>query len=234
MNLITTYYKSSNEKRNDEINKCLIKNFENKFIKKIYLLNNEKFNLNFINNHKNKIIQVVISNDINYKLKYNDAIHFINGYLKNEICILSNSDIYFNETLSLINNDNINNKFFALLRYDENEKGDISIFSQYNIPRDDSQDCWIFKSPLNIDLNKLNFSLGTLGCDSIFAYIVYDSNTDVDTKTNISNPSYDIISIHVHNTGFRTYDEKTRLHGKYCMLPACKINDNVEIRIVDY
>ena len=50
MILITTYYKSTNDNRNKEIDKCLIKNFENNYIKKIYLLNNDIYNLSFINN----------------------------------------------------------------------------------------------------------------------------------------------------------------------------------------
>jgi hypothetical protein len=228
MILVTTYYKTSNENRNNEINKCLKKNFENKYIDKIYLLNNKEYDINFIDNYKTKIKQVIISTDINYKLKYKDAILFINEYLKNKICILSNSDIYFNETLSLVNNNNINNNLFALLRYDENEDGNLSIFKLYDIPRDDSQDCWIFKSPLNINLNKLNFSLGTLGCDSVFAYIVHDSGLK------ISNPSLDIVSVHVHITSYRTYTDDGRLHGKYCMLPPCKIDDYKDVRIIDY
>ena len=228
MILITTYYRTLNENRNNEIDKCLKKNFENNNIKKIYLLNNKIYDIDFIENYQSKIIQIIISTDINYKLKYNDAVLFINKYLTNEICILSNSDIYFNETLSLINNENIINNFFALLRYDEDENGNLFIFKRYDIPRDDSQDCWIFKSPLDVDLDRLNFSLGTLGCDSVFAYIVHDSGLKV------SNPSLDIISIHVHNTDFRTYSYVNRIHGKYCMIPVCKINENIEIRIIDY
>jgi hypothetical protein len=228
MILITTYYTTVNKDRNNEINKCLKKNFENKYIKKIYLLNNSNYNIDFIDNNKSKIIQIIISNDINYKLKYNDAILFINEYLNNEICILSNSDIYFNETLMLINNQNIINNFFALLRYDEDENENLTIFKRHDIPRDDSQDCWIFKSPLNVDLDKLNFSLGTLGCDSIFASIVNDSGIK------LSNPSLDIVSIHVHNTEFRTYSDVNRIHGKYCIIPTCKINEYKEITIIDY
>jgi hypothetical protein len=228
MFLITSYYTTSNKTRNDEINKCLKKNFENIFIKKIYLLNNNTYNLDFIDNYQSKIIQVVVSTNKDYKLKYNDALLFINEYLKNEICILSNSDIYFNDTLMLINKENIYDNFYALLRYEEDLDEKISIFTRYDIPRDDSQDCWIFKSPLNIDLNDLNFSFGTLGCDSVFAHIVYKNNIKV------SNPSLDIISVHVHNTEYRTYTSDNRIHGKYCLVPACKINEDIPVSIIDY
>ena len=188
MILITTYYMSLNEERNKEIQKCLIKNFENQYIKKIYLLNNQIYDLSFIKKSNKKIEQVIISNNNNYILNYKDAIDYINTNLQNNICILSNSDIYFDNSLFNINSYNIAGKFYALLRYDEDEKGERHIFRRHNEPRDDSQDSWIFKSPLNIDTNKLDFTFRTLGCDSILAKHVYD------TGIKVCNPSYDIIT----------------------------------------
>jgi hypothetical protein len=225
INLITTYYKTSNEERNNEIDKCLKKNIENKYIKKIYLLNNKRYDI-----EDNKIIQVIITTDENYKLKYSDAISFINNYLQDDMCILSNSDIYFNDTLAILKNIDLKDHFFALLRYDEDMDGNVSIFKRHNIPRDDSQDCWIFQSPLQIDLKKIDFSLGTLGCDSTFAYVAHTSGIKV------SNPSYDIVSIHVHNTGFRTYNDMDRIHGKYCLIKPCGLLDIYGdlIEIIDY
>jgi hypothetical protein len=228
MILITTYYVSNNEYRNNEINKCLCKNYENKYIEKIYLLNNKIYDLKFLTDINNKIEQVIISNEDDYILKYDDAINFINTKLKNKICILSNSDIYFNETLSKINMKVINGNFFALLRYDEDTNGNKKIFTRFNEPRDDSQDSWIFKSPLNIDLTKLNFSFRTLGCDSILAKYVYD------TGIKITNPSFDIVITHVHNTEYRTYDIDNRIHGEYCLLKPCNLGEYHEPFFMDY
>jgi hypothetical protein len=227
MILITTYYQTSNIHRNNEINKCLKYNFLNKNIKEIYLLNNEIYDLDFIEKN-NKIKQIKISDNIDYKLKYNDAIDYINKNFKKNICILSNSDIYFDNTLSKINNKNINNSLFALLRYDEDKYGNKNIFTRHGLPRDDSQDCWIFKSPLNVDLEKINFSFGTLGCDNIFATIVYNSGIK------ICNPCLDIVSIHVHNTEFRTYNVDNRIHGKYGLLKPCCLDEYPEIVFMDY
>jgi len=225
MILITTYYKSKNEARQKEIDECLKKNYENKYIQKIYLLNNQLYNLDY---KGNKIIQYIISKDTDYILKYNDAINFINKNIKNKICILSNSDIYFDNTLSKINDKNIKDTFFALLRYDEDENGNKKIFTRHDIPRDDSQDSWIFKSPLNIDLNKLDFSFRTLGCDSIFSTIVHDSNI------NVSNPSYDIIITHLHKTEYRTYNDDNRIHGKYCLVKPCHLDEKKDVSFIEY
>ena len=227
MILVSTYYKSKNEERNKELEKCLYKNYENRYIEKIYLLNDKIYDLPFIDKKK-KIIQYVINEDPTYKLKYNDAIQFINEHLNNKICILSNSDIYFNNTLSKINNKIINNNFFALLRYDEDYKGFKHIFSRFNEPRNDAQDCWIFRAPLDLPMNKLDFSLGTLGCDNMFATIVHES------KINISNPSLDIIITHVHNSGIRTYDEIDRIYGKYTFLVPCKLGIIPKVVFYDY
>jgi hypothetical protein len=166
MILVSTYYKSDNSERQKELNKCLIKNTENKYIKKIYLLNDALYDLSFIDKEvyinkqipKDKVKQIIISNDKNYKLKYDDCIKFINENLNDQICILSNSDIYFDNSLSKINNKIINNNLLALLRYDETIEGNRKIFKRNNYPRDDSQDCWIFRCPLNVNIDKLNFS----------------------------------------------------------------------------
>ncbi len=231
--LISTYYTSSNEDRNIELQKCLINNLNNDYISKIYLLNNEIFDLSFLSKHNKydftkKIEQIIISNNPKYILSFKDAIHFINVNLINNICILSNSDIYFDNTLSYIKKNDMNNKLYALLRYDEDENGNKTLFSEYNEPRKDSQDSWIFKSPLKINLDKIDFSFGTLGCDNIFARHVYDN------RIIITNPSYDIVTTHLHNTNYRTYNIDNRLYGIYCLLIPCKLNEYPKPLFIDY
>ena len=228
MNLITTYYTPSNTERLNEINLCLKKNVENKYIKKIILLNNEIFRLDFINDPFKKILQVKISNNEKYKLKFSDAIKYINEYCKDEICILANSDIYFNETLNKINRFNISNKMFSLLRYDLKENNSLEIFKNFGEPRNDSQDSWIFMSPMNVSYDLIDFEFGTLGCDNMFSSIVYN------TGLTITNPCYDIVSIHVHKSNFRTYNEDSRIHGNYLYIDATTINENSKIHFQEY
>ena len=224
MILITTYYNSDNEERREEIKKCLLKNNENKYIEKIYLLNDKIYDLDMIV-CSNKIEQIIISNENNYKLKFSDAIKFINENLTGNICILSNSDIYFDETLSKINN--MDNKCYALLRYDEvNDTKEI--FTRHGLPRNDSQDSWIFKSPIQLDLNEIDFSFGTLGSDSIFAKKIYDS------KIELSNPSLDIIITHVHNSNFRTYKFDECIHGLYCLIKPTYLNEKAQFSFLQY
>ena len=246
MILITTYYIPLSNKRHNEILLCLQNNVNNIYIKKIILLNDQIYDISSINDPLNKIEQIILlnlniknkieknkKNEINieeviksFRLKYSDAIKYINENFKNEVCILSNSDIYFNNTLNEINRFNLQNKMFALLRY---EFHDMKLFSQWNEPRCDSQDTWIFISPLNINYQLIDFQFGTPGCDNIFASIIQR-----ETTLTVTNPCYTIESIHVHGSEFRTYNETNRIHGKYLYLYPSDINNISKQIFIDY
>jgi len=226
MILITSYYKTDNENRQKELDECLKKNVENSLISHIYLLNDIIYDLNFINN-KSKIKQFNIIDD-NKKLNFKDAIEFINSYCYKDIVILSNSDIYFDNSLSLIENENFDNKIFCLLRHNIQNDGSVDIFRHFGEPRSDSQDSWIFKSPLKVNTNDLNFTFGTLGCDNMFASIIHEQGY------HLSNPSYDIIIYHLHNEEERSYTEEERIHGNYCLIQPHHLNESPSIRFMQY
>ena len=224
MILVTSYYITKSPERQEELKECLIRNNDNKYIEKIYLLNNDIHELDFIRN-KNKINQIIVdSNKSNFK----DSIDFINKYLENETIILANSDIYFNDTLEKINNIDLSKKVLCLLRYNKLENDEIDIFRHFGEPRTDSQDSWIFNSPLNVDLDKIDFNFGIPGCDNIFASELYNSNYE------LSNPSYDIISIHLHNSNEREDNEYERIHGNYCLIYPDNLNNPSKIRFMEY
>jgi hypothetical protein len=225
MILITSYYKAGDIERQKELDECLKKNVENEYINKIYLLNDKNYDLDFIEN-KNKIKQFSVIKD--NKLNFKDAIEFINTYCYKDIVILSNSDIYFDNTLTHIEENKLDNKVYALLRYNEDENGNKDIFRHFDEPRPDSQDAWIFKSPLNIDLNMINFSFGTLGCDNIFASIINNFGYQLE------NPAYTIIIHHLHNIEERNYTCDDRIHGKYCLIYPHHLNEDPKITFIDY
>jgi hypothetical protein len=195
-NIITTYYESNNIKRQNEINECLSNNIKNSYIKKIYLLNDNKYSLDFITD-QTKIVQIIVDDNNKKRLGYDCIINFINNNLIGEICIISNSDIYFDDTLKYINN--MNNKVYALSRYDNDV-----LFN-----RADSQDCWIFTAPLNVNISDCNFKIGIPGCDNRIAYIIKKSNYI------LTNPSKTIKTHHLHTSNIRTYDRSTVVKGPY-------------------
>lgn len=199
MILITTYYKPNNEERLNELNQCLINNFNNNFIKKIYLLNDKIYDLSFINYCENKITQIIVNEENNDRLGYDYAIDFINNNLEGNICILCNSDIFFDDSLEKLVDYNFDNKMLALARYNNN-----ILFNKI-----DSQDSWIFKSKAKIDLSLCKFKFGKPCCDNRIACIFKDHGY------NVINPSLTIKSHHLHNSNFRTYDKKDKVTGDY-------------------
>ena len=201
--LISQYYIAKDEQRYKENNICLLNNILNENIDKIILLNEREYDLSFIlnklrdNKLKNKVKQVIIECRINYF----DVFNYVNTYYKNNIILLGNLDIFYNESLKKLKNYNLTNKFISLTRYDLledykfNEPNEIKLYTHEGIlgnPCIDSSDCWIFKSPIKNN-NNTKVMLGSNGCDTIINYILkYELNYDV---INIVN---DIISIHYH------------------------------------
>ena len=224
MILVTSYYKSSNKDRQKEIDECILKNIDNPMITNIYLLNDKIYNSRILKNDKIKQFNIIKEN----KLLFKDAIEFINSYCHNENVILSNTDIYFDETLELLEDFNLNNKVLCLLRHDVNIDGKIDIFRHFGEPRWDSQDSWIFKSPLKIDINELNFSFGTLGCDNMFASKLYEQDYQ------LYNPSYSIKIYHLHNIDERNYNCDDRIHGNYCLIQPHNLDEEPNIRFMEY
>ena len=134
-------------------------------------------------------------------------------------------------TLKNINNEKINdfnNKVCCLLRHNVDTDGNKDIFRHFGEPRADSQDCWIFKSPLKIDTNDLKFTFGTLGCDNMFASILHEQGYE------LYNPSYDIIVYHLHNIEERNYNIDDRVHGNYCLIQPHHLNETPNITFMEY
>jgi len=208
-NLITSYYETSTEERQQELKQCLIHNAKNPHIKKIYLLNPAIFNLDFVEEeYKPKIVQHLVNDENRNRLYFDFAVKFINENTVDENCILSNSDIYFDDTLRFLENYDFTKNVFVLAKYDND-----LISSGATC----SQDSWMFKSPLNIDLSKLKFQFGVPGCDNIFAGLMHLHGYKV------YNPALSIKSHHLHASNYRNYSEANRIHGYYGFVNATSL-----------
>lgn len=207
LNLIVQYFKVHNEDRQKEIDLCLKNNCENPYIKKIFLLTEEKIEADILN-HK-KINQVVIGR----RLKYSDAFKFANENCSEEIFILSNADIYFDESLKKIGQYEFDKLFLALSRHNHFKDGKDQLIIgnfQYNTdnvqrfyePRGGriewgSQDAWVFKTPVSEDLVKeADFELGRINCDGHLLWLLKAVGYKV------LNPCFSIIIRHLHDVFF--------------------------------
>lgn len=206
INLFIQYYVSPNPSRFEEIKKCLQINFNNPFINKIYLLNEREYTndeLGNIDNTNNKLEQIII----NKRLSYQDVFNIIEDKQIKGYCILSNSDIFFDKSISILDKTGLanNKKMFALLRY-EYKPGlslkDSPIFDY----RACSQDTWIWHSNYNINKEHrhvFDFQLGIPGCDNTVAYLFQALGF------NCHNEPLLIKTYHYHTSQVRNYNENT-------------------------
>lgn len=203
-NLIINYYTDKNKTRQDELNFCLKKNIENKLIDRVILIGFQhdlEKAINYITENLNEYqykVRIVV-NDV--RPAYNHFFGVISGRYQHDINIISNTDIYFNETLqSAIDFDWGKEKTcMALSRWDLNIKPQMpaGVLQHFNTP--DSQDAWIFKGEVPV-IEGATFTMGMAGCDNKIAYLLAHAGY------NVINPSKTIQAIHYHVSKVRNYN----------------------------
>ena len=205
MILTSDYHISENSERQKEYDFCINKNIENPDIKKIiYFITDQE------PKHLHKKIEYV---KVDTRPTYKTFFTYMNEKYPNETIILSNLDIFFDETINLIKNIDFNKKVLALTRYEYTNNNWI-LFNERNCARV-SQDTWVFKTPLNIDNVYCDFTLGIPGCDNRIAYEL------VKNEYNVINNCLTIKTYHKHDSNHRTYkiNKVTAVPGPYHLLP---------------
>jgi len=118
-----------------------------------------------------------------------------------DISILANADIWFDEQLALFKNWLPSpNTAFALARWERDEAGHTRLRD-----RNDSQDAWIFRGPVRPVTS--DFPPGVPGCDNRMA------NELAAAGYLVQNPSFSITSFHLH-AGERGEYEGIGLEGR--------------------
>lgn len=192
-NLLVNYYIPRNSRRTAEYLTCLSKNLENDCIKKIVLFMSEDDSPPF--DHEKIVVNKIRRK---YRPTYADFFRYANENLANQDCILANSDIYFNESLSEANGFNLSGHFMCLSRWESEDK--------LTKHPHRSQDAWFFRSPVPYSLIKdANFTQGVSGCDELLAYRACQSGLK------LLNPCKIIKGMHLHKSGFKTYNRKNRV-----------------------
>jgi len=214
INIIYQFFIHHNKKRNKELKKVLKFNVENKFINKIYLLNEKIYNSDELGLESDKIEQI----NIGSRLKFKDVFNYINTNKISGYNVIINADIFLDETINNLKYSNIHSQkqMFALLRYEYNQDdiNDSEIFG----PRFDSQDTWIFHSNFNPkeDEEKVfNFEFGKPGCDNKFLYLMNILGYQI-----INDPSF-IKTYHFHTSEERDYGNHDYVANPWAVcLPA--------------
>ena len=185
---ITQYYLPKELNRRIEVMKSLSKNIQNPYIDKIVLLNETSLKYE----KSSKIEEVVIGK----RMFYSDVFNYINSSVPNDVTVVfANADIYLDETIRNVWGVTMEDKFFALLRY---ENGEI-----YG-PRPDSQDSWIVSSnsvkSRGNNFKDLDFSFGVMGCDNAITLEMMRQ------KYLVVNPALTIKTHHLHESEVRHYN----------------------------
>jgi hypothetical protein len=221
ISLFMPYFNPAEQNRRRELELCLAKNRENDRISHIYLMIDDDADVD----QSDGRVTVI---RMDQRPTYQDWTRLAEAHSPNHISVLANADIYFDETISQLEELFARDAtaFVALSRY-ELLDDDISLHPNPHW----SQDTWAYfpAHASNPDRDRcLNFPLGVPRCDNKVAYsfAVYGHT--------VYNPCHQVRSIHVHQSGLRTYDKKgdMRIVGGAAMVHASdKLTDPAKLDI---
>ena len=210
MNLLVNYFKSKSKNRNAEYLFALNKNIANEHIKRIFLFVEEQSDCEGIESEKVTFVEVDV------RPTFQDIINYTNKELKGETCIISNTDIFMDDTLRHVENNNIQGLFFLLTRWDVKPDGTIEFYDKNN--KGWTQDTYIYQSP--IDIKDADFFVGLPGQENRLAFLAHEAGL------NVINPSLLVIIKHFHLTDYtsdsNSRDKDNRVQGKYLYIKASK------------
>lgn len=240
-NLLTTFTSETNKLKIEEYLICINKNIGNKWLKNICILYEGRDT--GLRKKLSKMSKIKLV-DIKKRPTFRDLFIYSNQKFPNQKVIISNADIYFDDTLSLISNYDFENKLFSITRWNISDDNKIYLqcrrnpfypwkkvdISEHIINPDlgniKSIDSWIFQSPLEIDFS-CDIELGTYKCDSLLV-----RNLLLESKLKIYNPCYSIRTLHydfnVDNREWDFYIKKNKIKEIGKGVPWCSIKDTMK------
>lgn len=118
---------------------------------------------------------------------YGDFFERANIYHPGQICVVSNTDVMYDDSLVLFETlppERWHNQLFAITRTNENGQ----------LQNTGSQDTWVFKAPLQV-FDGWGLILGIIGCDSFLAQKAIEAGIQVE------NPAISVHCLHRHRVG---------------------------------
>lgn len=194
-NLFISLYPEKNEQRAAELAECLRRNAECKDIDRIFIFaeHPESGSFDYLIESL-KIPEKCEVLPTTGRPTFKNFFEAINHLTEpNDINIIANSDIYFEE----IPVKPTYGQCFALTRYDIQPDG-----SEKFLNMRDSQDCWLMRGKINIPAY-CSFTTGVPGCDNRLGMELLRVGYEV------TNPSLTIKTYHLHS-GEKSYDINTQ------------------------
>lgn len=206
--LFTSFYQDKNPDRHQELEHCIRMNVNNANIDKIVVVLEGKREDFPVLNYSDRI-EVIEAQRPTFRQFFELA----NLYCtQDDIAIISNTDIYFDNSIKDI--DRINwtvPTCLALSRWHYHNGGNIVLHNEKY-----SQDVWIFKGKIR-QMQYADFYMGIAGCDNRIAYEILQSGYHV------INPAHTIRCIHYHMSEIRNYSPDERIPKPYYPVPVIAI-----------
>lgn len=200
INIISTFYISNYKsprdiERTKELVDVLNNNIQSPFIEKIHLFVDNDESLKHLHDvtKSNKIVVI----EVGKKPIYSDFFNYILNNLKNNICMITNSDIYISETdENLIHRLKTEKNVYALTRY-EHDMTDRLIKNYCG-----SHDCYIFNSKFLDNCIITDHTKYPQNLPGIESHIIKNF---CDHGFQVYNPCHQIKIVHLHKTNLRSY-----------------------------
>jgi hypothetical protein len=226
IHLVIQWYFDKNITRLKELGECLKRNLLNRHIHKIHFIQpasqTTRWSIETFNNLSG-IIADFPSKELNEKsifvvtrdqkrLNIKEALRYVSTYLRGEIVLLSNLDIYFDETLSLLKTSAASDLYkytaYFLSRYEEDGHEGDSIGTQCsNENFIGSHDVFVFSPPIPAALlDNLDLYQGSWGIEARMMFEFEEVLTLIflfKAGIFVRNPCYDIKTWHKHSSGIK-------------------------------
>ena len=194
--LLTGTYVSSHPVRYAELLDCLERNLANPEIECVHAFAedsgvcypNERHTA-LLKHPKAKLVEV------GHRMTYREYFQYANAMLAGHCCVMANSDIYFDASLSKIKPELLLKYFFACSRSHVRADGVVEFDTQASC----AQDAWFFRPPVKIPTD-CDFHFGLPGCDNKIVYLMATQS-----GLKVVNPSRTIALFHHHASNIAGY-----------------------------
>lgn len=206
--LITMLYNESNKQRACEYLECLDRNLKHPDFGKIHVLYDISKGKGWLFSELEK--RSVAITFIKGHASFGSIFKIANAQYPHRHIILSNADIYFDESLHLIDDTHLHNTVLALSRLNPTHNG-------FKLQIHLSQDVWIFKTPLPTTPALDTIHMGTWCCEGLLALQLEQIGLRV------ANPCLTVSCFHMHAKKIRHWKRhdviEPRKAPPHCTLP---------------
>jgi hypothetical protein len=213
VHLLVASYDDPNPARAAEFCQCLEANCELDAIHEIHcFIEDDHFAFQDLawDDHKLRLL------DWGRRVTYNDLFYYADCELEGEICVIANSDIFFDSSLLELEGYDLTNKLLCLSR--RNEQTEPVRIGQFDVS---GHDAWIFRSP--IVRFRCNWHLGKWGCDLRLSHEAGEAGLILE------NPALSIFANHLHASGVRRYSAQDPVAGPMRGVSAHRLGEQPSV-----